>query len=135
MSTTIRIPSGPIRSSVYALSGYLGMLGLGKLVTAALGGGNSFADLGLATLTLVVLAPLAALLGASLGYLPYRHHRLVKPDAALFWSAVALVLGSVGFTALWLDFPTGFTTLLVGSAALVVMRVALIHNLRSRSSP
>ncbi|MGH8944527.1 MAG: hypothetical protein ACRDVL_00055 [Acidimicrobiia bacterium] len=119
--------AGPIRSLIYAVSAYLGTLAIGKLATAALGGGDSFVDLAVATLILLVLAPLAGLVGASVGFLPYRHQRLRRPDAALFWSAAAIVLGFVGFSSLWLDLPTGLTTLLVGSAALIVMRVALIH--------
>lgn len=119
--------SGVARALLYALSGYAGVLGLGWLTSSQLSGGDSFADLGLAALTIVVLAPLAGLIGAAMAFAPYRRWKLSRDHASLFWSAVAIVLGVSGTASLWLDFPLSFTTLLMGSTALVVMRVALIE--------
>lgn len=115
---------------MYALTGYLGMIGLGKLVIPGLAGGDSFADLGLAALVQFVVAPLAGLAGAIVGVLPYRHQRLRQGHAATFWEAATLVVGSVAATAALLDIPTALSTLVIGLAALVVMRVALLDRQR-----
>lgn len=124
---TVRPLSGSLRSVVYSVAGYLGMLGLGKLASSRLDGGDSFIDLGVAAMTMVLLAPLAALVGAAVAYFPYRGWRLSKAGAAQFWLAVALVVGFVAGSLLWLDLPTGVTALLIGSTALLIMRVALIE--------
>lgn len=119
--------SGIARALLYALAAYAGVLGLGWFTSSRLSGGNSFADLGLAALTIVVLAPLAGFVGATMAFAPYRRRKLNRDQASLFWSTVAIVLGVSGAVSLWLDIPRGFTTLLVGSTALVIMRIALIE--------
>lgn len=120
-------PGGTLRVALYAITSYGGVLALGWFASSRLSGGDSFADLGMAALTIVVLAPLAGLIGAAMAFVPYRRWKLSRDHASLFWSAVAIVLGVSGTASLWLDFPSSFTTLLMGSTALVVMRVALIE--------
>jgi hypothetical protein len=130
MSTTATRPKprpGTARSALYAAAGYVGMLGLGRLIASRLADGGSFLDLGIGAMTVVVLAPLAALAGAMVGFLPYRHWRLRKSEAARFWSAMALVLGFAGVVSMWLEAHTAISTLLIGSTALVILRVALIE--------
>jgi hypothetical protein len=141
-SETMRTIFGParrgsLRVALHAIAGYVGVLGLGWFVSSRLSGGDSVADLGLAALTIVVLAPLAGLIGAAMAFVPYRRRKLSRDDATLFWSAAAIVLTATGAVSVWLDFPYSVNTLLMGSIALVVMRVALAerHAQHQRRSP
>lgn len=124
--------TGALVSAGYAFAGYLGMIGLGKVVIPTLAGGDSYADLGLAALTLVVFAPMAGLAGSVVGFLPYRHRRLRKAHAGTFWAAVIVVVAVTAATGGLLDVPTALSALLVGLATLLVMRVSLVERQERR---
>lgn len=123
-----------LRGIVYAVAGYLVVLAGGKLLTSTTGDGDTFGDLGVAAVTLVLLAPLAALIGASIAFAPYRTARLSGSDPMVFWSLVVVVLAATIAVAARIGYPAGIMTLLIGAAVLVILRTALVEHAPNISS-
>lgn len=123
----VPVRHGALKAALFAGAGYAGALVVGWFASSRMSLEGSFADLALAALTVLVLAPLAGLLGAAVGFLPYRRLKLSKDDAVWFWAAAAVVVLMSGVESLWLGVPSSLTSALMGSTALMVMRVALIE--------
>ena len=118
---------GAARVLVYAVIGYVGVLGFGMLASAAVAGGDSFADVALAAVTLVFLAPLGALAGAAIGLYPYRNARLHGTESFIFWALPVIVIAGASAASARNGLPVGLAVFMLGLAAMAVIRVALIE--------
>lgn len=107
-------------------------MGVGWLISTGLSGHGPVADLAVAAITVLVLAPLAGLVGAALAFVPYRRMRLNRGDAVWFWAAAAVVYLVSSAEWVWLGVTSSLTNALMGSTALMVMRVALIERRHAR---
>lgn len=116
------------RAAAFAASGYLLVLLLGFGVSAAFAGGESTQDLGIAAVTLMVLAPIGSIAGAYVGYSKMPPAVLKVPERNIFWSATVLVATASIAALMGQGGPVAAMTGLIGVALLLVLRTALVQH-------
>lgn len=115
-----------LKAAFLAAAAYLFAMTLTKLIVPLVDDGDSFAGMGIAAVSLLVIAPLCAFIAAWAGTRAYRNHRAFPADRMLL-QAAALALLSVTVLAYLFGGPTHVPTIiLLGSASLMVLRSALI---------
>ena len=126
-----QISGTAMRSVLYSAGGYLLMLGISRVAAMILGSGDSFAGLGLASLTSVTLAPLTAAIGATVGAFPYRRLRLAGRDAWLSASGFAAVVFVTIAAWIWVNPLSAMSLGLLSMTAALILRVALLERASS----
>lgn len=135
IARTRRTPlSGTVAACLSALAGFLVTLTIGQVASAAFDGGESFAGIALAAMTATVFAPLGALVGALVISIRRRRIRLRADEQhVLDWAVIlagALTLAVYGIV----DAVAGLTTLILETAALLIIRIALADGVLRRSA-
>ena len=117
-------------SIVYAITGYIAALLLGSWLADTSTG--DFADLAIGSITILVFAPLAALVGSLIAYYLHRPRPLDATGRRLL--AMAWIgLGTVAVAAaIMTERVAAIPVLLLGATLLVIVRLALAHRQHRR---
>ena len=116
-----------MRTVLYSAGGYLLTLGIGRVAAMVMGSGESYAGLGLASLTAATVAPLAAVIGAMVGGPPHRKLRLSGRGAGLSATGFG-VAASITFAAwTWVGPLSAVTFGLLALTASLILRAALLE--------
>lgn len=105
----------------FSLFAYAITLGLGALVGSMFADADSFTDLGIYALTLVVFAPLGAVAGALTGLKLFG-----DPDRpTMTWTTGLFILGVFAIMFLGPGMPFGLTGIILATAGIAVYRTGL----------
>lgn len=126
-SSTAPMSGVAMRTVWYSAGGYLLTLGVGRVAAMILASGESYAGLGLASLTAATLAPLAAVIGAMLGALPHHKLRLTGRGSGLSTTGFG-VAASITFAAwAWVGPLSAVTFGLLALTASLILRAGLLE--------
>lgn len=127
---------GVRRGFVYAIVCYLLVLLAAHRDGDLVAGAETYLPLAGEALAPAILAPGAALIGALVAWWPSRRVRLEGEDGLRHKSATGLVVVGVGAAVLIDGAVSGISVLIIGTTALVIMKLALLNRgARRRRSP